>query len=174
VAVVTGRPGGGFSESAPAGIRLAARYGLPAADRSPGAFRRHSLAAEIDSDTVVPVVPRSLSRELVSGAPEFFKICRDQTYALCAVNEPLAEGLIICSCPITTADPDQATFGYQITGPYPCEDAFFENCNAAATNRRTGSTIPVGAPTGVPRLLTRLLDGPPVPPLTLCPSPGGE
>jgi hypothetical protein len=67
-------------------------------------------------------------------------------------DEPLAEGEIICSCPITTADSDQATFGYQIVGPFPCEDSFFENCSNLATNRRTGSTIPVGAPTGDPRL----------------------
>ena len=227
------------------------------------------LATEIEPDAAAPVVPSSLNRELAAGAP-VFKICRDQTYALCAVascfvfdqvayckcdveqgdsislpfefdgqdvcsvnaegpangfmvstfslpasvveggdqalytcsagtadgsyaqcdgglcftsteaspsfpgfDEPLAEGQIICSCPITTADPDQPSFGYQIAGPFPCEDSFFENCSSATANRRTGSTIPVGAPTGVPRLLTRLLDGE-VPPLNLCPSPGGN
>jgi hypothetical protein len=88
-------------------------------------------------------------------------------------DEPLAEGEIICSCPITVADPDQPGFGYQIAGPFPCEADFFQNCGRAATNRRTGTTIPVGAPTGVPRILTRLLDGPPVPPLNECPSPDG-
>ena len=88
-------------------------------------------------------------------------------------DEPLAEGQIICSCPITTAAPGQTAFGYQIAGPFPCEDSFFENCSSARTNQRTGSTIPVGAPTGVPRILTRLLDGE-VPPLNLCPSPSGD
>jgi hypothetical protein len=229
-----------------------------------------ALASESESDAVVPVVPRSLDREVVAGAPEFFKICRDQTYALCAAascfvfdqvayckcdiehgdsislpfefdgqdvcsvnadgptngvmvrtfrlpdsvleggnkalytcrsgtadgsyaqcdgglcftsteaspsfpgfDEPLAPSEIICSCPITTADPDQATFGYQIAGPFPWEDSFFENCSSVTTNRRTGSTIPVGAPTGVPRLLTRLLDGE-VPPLNVCPAPAGD
>jgi hypothetical protein len=225
-------------------------------------------ATEIDPDGATPVVPSSLNRELAAGAP-VFKICRDQTYALCAVascfvfdqvayckcdveqgdsislpfefdgqdvcsvnaegpangfmvstfslpasvvegedqalytcsagtadgsyaqcddglcftsteaspsfpgfDEPLGEGQIICSCPITTAAPGQTAFGYQIAGPFPCEDSFFENCSSARTNQRTGSTIPVGAPTGVPRLLTRLLDGE-VPPLNLCPSPSG-
>jgi hypothetical protein len=88
-------------------------------------------------------------------------------------DEPLAEGEIICSCPITVADPDTATFGYQIAGPFPCEADYFQNCDSATTNRRTGTTIPVGAPTGVPQLLTLLLDGPPVPPFNQCPSPEG-
>jgi hypothetical protein len=65
------------------------------------------------------------------------------------------------------------TFGYQIGGPFPCADSFFENCSNLATNRRTRSTVPVGAPTGVPRLLTRLLDGE-VPPLNMCRSPDGN
>lgn len=82
-------------------------------------------------------------------------------------------GEIICSCPITVADPDTATFGYQIAGPFPCEADYFQNCDSATTNRRTGTTIPVGAPTGVPQLLTLLLDGPPVPPFNQCPSPEG-
>ena len=179
-------------------------------------------------DAVAPVVPSSLNRELAAGAP-VFKICRDQTYALCAVascfvfdqvayckcdveqgdsislpfefdgqdvcsvnaegpangfmvstfslpasvveggdqalytcsagtadgsyaqcdgglcftsteaspsfpgfDEPLAEGQIICSCPITTAAPGETAFGYQIAGPFPCEDSFFENCSSAS------------------------------------------
>jgi hypothetical protein len=86
-------------------------------------------------------------------------------------SEPLADGQIICSCPITVADPDTPTFGYQIAGPFPCEADYFQNCESATTNRRTGTTIPVGAPTGVARLLTLLLDGPPVPPLNRCPAP---
>jgi hypothetical protein len=88
-------------------------------------------------------------------------------------DEPLAEGEIICSCPITVADPDTATFGYQIAGPFPCEADYFRNCERAATNRRTGTTIPVGAPTGVASTLTLLLNGPPLPQLNRCPSPAG-
>jgi hypothetical protein len=86
-------------------------------------------------------------------------------------DEPLAANQIICSCPITVADPDTASFGYQIAGPYPCEADFFKNCQSADTNKRTGTTIPVGAPTGSARILTLLLDGPPVPPINRCPSP---
>ncbi len=66
-------------------------------------------------------------------------------------DEPLAANQIICSCPITVADPDTASFGYQIAGPYPCEADFFKNCQSADTNKRTGTTIPVGAPTGSAR-----------------------
>jgi hypothetical protein len=226
-------------------------------------------AADPGSSTVRLRVPSSLKAELRGGLPEFFKICHDQTYALCAVascyvfnqvayckcdvengdsislpfevagedvcdvnadgsangymvstfsvpnsvlqggdtalytcragasdgayaqcdgglcftsteagpsfpgfDEPLAAGEIICSCPITTADPDTASFGYQIAGPFPCDDSFFENCRSAQTNNRTGTHIPVGAPTGSARILAFLLNGPPLPRLNLCPSPG--
>ena len=87
-------------------------------------------------------------------------------------DEPLAADQIICSCPITVANPDSLSFGYQIAGPFPCQADFFENCQSARTNQRTGSTIPVGAPTGVARILTVLLNGPPAPPLNRCPAPG--
>jgi hypothetical protein len=233
---------------------------LPASGRA--------VAAEGETTPVSPVLSGSVARDLSHGTPEFFKICRDQTYALCAVascfvfnqvayckcdvesgdsislpfefdgqdvcdvnaagpengymvstfsvpdsvleggdmalytcradtadgayaqcdgglcfastegspafpgfEEALAEGEIICSCPITTADPNQAYFGYQIAGPFPCEDSFFENCQSVRTNKRTGSIIPVGAPTGVPRILSDLLNGVPGPRLNLCPSP---
>jgi hypothetical protein len=223
--------------------------------------------ASAGGETVGPRVPRSAVPELTQGAP-LFRICRDQTYALCAAascyvynqvayckcdiengdsislpfevdgedvcdinakgpangymvstfslpnavveggdmalytcpagrsdgayaqcdgglcfssteaapgfpgfDEPLTEGQIICSCPITVADPDTATLGYQIAGPFPCEADYFRNCESASTNRRTGTTIPVGAPTGVARTLTLLLNGPPVPQLNRCPSP---
>jgi hypothetical protein len=66
-------------------------------------------------------------------------------------DEPLGENQIICSCPITIADPDQATVGYEITGPCPCEDSYFENYRSVTTNNRTGTHIPVGAPTGTPQ-----------------------
>jgi hypothetical protein len=228
-------------------------------------------ATDLDSGTASPRVPSSVNRELEAGLPELFKICHDQTYALCAVascyvfnqvayckcdvesgdsislpfdvdgedvcdvnangpangyivstfsvpdlvlqggdtalytcragasdgayaqcdgglcftsteaspsfpgfDEPLTDGQIICSCPITIADPDQATFGYQIAGPFPCEDSFFENCQSVKTNNRTGTHIPVGAPTGTARILALLLNGPPVPPLNVCPSPGNS
>jgi hypothetical protein len=227
-----------------------------------------AVVAAGEAPTLDRVVSGSVARELRDGTPEFFRICRDQIYALCAVascvvfnqvayckcdvesgdsislpfefdgqdvcdvnaagpengymvstfsvpeavleggdmalytcradtsdgayaqcdgglcfastegsptfpgfEEPLAEGEIVCSCPITTADPNQAYFGYQIAGPYPCEDSFFENCQSAKTNKRTGSIIPVGAPTGVPRVLSDLLNGLLGPWLNVCPSP---
>jgi hypothetical protein len=84
-------------------------------------------------------------------------------------TRPLEPNQLICSCPITVADPPAAV-GYQIAGPYPCRRSFFENCSRKVANTRTGSTIYVGAPTGTARLLTRLLYGS-VPPLNRCPSP---
>lgn len=81
-------------------------------------------------------------------------------------NKPLKEGQIICSCPITVADPP-ASVGFQIAGPYPCQRSFFKYCDSKVANIKNGSTIYVGAPTGTARLLTRLLDGS-VPPLNRC------
>ena len=83
-------------------------------------------------------------------------------------DKPLKPDQIICSCPITVADPP-APVGYQIAGPYPCRRSFFNNCSSKVANLDTGATIYVGAPTGTARLLTRLLDGS-VPPLNSCPS----
>ena len=74
---------------------------------------------------------------------------------------------IMCSCPITVADPGPSSIGYQIVGPYPCQQQFFDNCNSAVANTDTGSSIAVGAPTGSPRLLTLALDGS-VPELNHC------
>jgi hypothetical protein len=86
-------------------------------------------------------------------------------------DRPLAKNEIICSCPITVADPTKAKLGFQIAGPYPCEKSFFANCKGAKANTKTGATIYVGAPTGTPRLLTRLLNGS-VPKLNICSLPG--
>jgi hypothetical protein len=72
---------------------------------------------------------------------------------------PLTDSEIICSCPITVADPATTRVGYQIAGPYPCQKSFFKNCKSATANTQTGSQIYVGAPTGSARLLTRLLYG---------------
>ena len=83
-------------------------------------------------------------------------------------DKPLKPDQIICSCPITVAQPP-APVGYQIAGPYPCRRSFFDNCSSRVANLDTGATIYVGAPTGTARLLTRLLDGS-VPPLNTCPS----
>ena len=84
--------------------------------------------------------------------------------------QPLAQGQIICACPITVADPTKAKLGYQIAGPYPCQNSFFENCKSATANTDTGSTISVGAPTGTARFLAGQLNGT-VPTLNECPAP---
>ena len=64
-------------------------------------------------------------------------------------SEPLTDGEIICSCPITLANPATAMVGYQIAGPYPCQKSFFQNCKRATASKKNGSQIYVGAPTGV-------------------------
>ena len=81
-------------------------------------------------------------------------------------DEPLTKNQIICSCPAATGK-----LGYQIVGPFPCQNSFFQNCKSATANTNTGSTIYVGAPIGSARFLTRRLYGM-VPPLNECPSPG--
>jgi hypothetical protein len=82
-------------------------------------------------------------------------------------SAPLNDGQIICSCPITVADPATARIGYQIAGPYPCQKSFFKNCNRATANNKTGSQVYVGAPTGSARLLAGMLNGS-VPTLNQC------
>jgi hypothetical protein len=73
-------------------------------------------------------------------------------------DEPLAKNQIICSCPITEQNPKDPV-GYQILGPYPCQQSFFENCNKKTANSHTGSTLYVGAPSGTGDLLAKLLTG---------------
>ena len=71
---------------------------------------------------------------------------------------PLAKDEIICSCPITTQSPLNPV-GYQISGPYPCQQSYFDNCNKKTANSDTGSTLFVGAPTGAFDVLSKLLTG---------------
>jgi hypothetical protein len=82
-------------------------------------------------------------------------------------DEALAEDEIICSCPITEQSPKDPV-GYQIAGPYPCQQSFFENCKRKTANNHTGSTLYVGAPTGTGDLLASLLTGKPPPPSNKC------
>jgi hypothetical protein len=90
-------------------------------------------------------------------------------------EQPLLADEIICSCPITIHKEKQI-FGYQIPGPFPCEQSIFEQCSSDTTNDRTGTnantgtTIPVGAPVGSVRILALMLDGPPLPRLNFCQS----
>jgi hypothetical protein len=58
---------------------------------------------------------------------------------------PLKLNDIICSCPITKAINNSDPFGYQIFGPYPCQEDYFKNCTAV-TNELNGTIIPVGIP----------------------------
>ena len=85
-----------------------------------------------------------------------FKSTQGQSFP--GFDEPLAKDEIICSCPITEQSPRDPV-GYQIAGPFPCQQSFFENCKKKTANENTGSTVFVGAPTGTADLLTFLLTG---------------
>jgi hypothetical protein len=85
-----------------------------------------------------------------------FKSTQGQSFP--GFDKPLAKDQIICSCPITKQNPTGAV-GYQIVGPYPCQQSFFENCKRKTANANTGSTLYVGAPTGTGDLLAFLLTG---------------
>ena len=93
-----------------------------------------------------------------------FKSTRDERFPGLG---KISKDEIICSCPMTTADPSTAKTGYQIVGPYPCQKSFFKFCSSKVANTDTGSRIYVGAPTGTPRFLTKQLYGK-VPPLNHC------
>ena len=82
-------------------------------------------------------------------------------------SQPLTGSEIMCSCPITVADPATAKIGYQIVGPYPCQQSYFQNCNRMAASKKNGAQIEVGAPAGVPIFLTQKLYGS-VPPINQC------
>lgn len=73
-------------------------------------------------------------------------------------DSPVGEGEIMCSCPITSASAASNPLGYQFMGPYPCEPSVFDACGNS-TNTNTGTNIPVGSPSGVPRLLSIALTG---------------
>jgi hypothetical protein len=91
--------------------------------------------------------------------------------------ERLAADEIICACPISTAStPGSANpLGYQIFGPYRpqappgsrCQESGCALCSVTSP-AANGSTIPVGAPSGVGKLLALRLDGPPAPELNEC------
>jgi hypothetical protein len=82
-------------------------------------------------------------------------------------DDPVPEGQLICSCPITQAAAGSSGPAFQLLGPYPCEQSFFEYCGAATANQKTGSTIYVGAPAGAVAGLAAAL-GVTVPPLNEC------
>ena len=86
--------------------------------------------------------------------------------------KPIGKGQIICSCPAVVANPSTAKTGFQIAGPYPCQNSFFRYCNSTVANTKTGSHIYVGAATGSATLRTKELYGY-VPPLNECQYPAG-
>ena len=83
---------------------------------------------------------------------------------------------IMCSCPISTKEPgSEDPLGYQIFGPYRPDAPPGERCDpracdlcSVANPKGNGSTLPVGAPTGVATFLTVALDGPPAPETNHC------
>jgi len=83
-------------------------------------------------------------------------------------DKPLGSADIICACPITQTP--GSPVGYQIAGPYPCDDSYFRYCNNQTANTSTGSTVKVGAPTGTARFLALQLNGS-VPKLNECRAP---
>lgn len=87
-----------------------------------------------------------------------FKSTRKQRFP--GSETPLTKDEIICSCPITEQRPSSA-LGYQISGPFPCQQSFFDNCKATTANNMTGSTLFVGAPTGTFDLLSSILGSAP-------------
>jgi hypothetical protein len=72
-------------------------------------------------------------------------------------NKPLGRANIICACPITVS-PDSPV-GFQIAGPFPCDNSYFRYCKSQVANTSTGSTVKVGAPTGTARYLALQLNG---------------
>ncbi|MGF6545712.1 hypothetical protein [Paraburkholderia youngii] len=73
-------------------------------------------------------------------------------------RKPLGSAQIICACPVTV-NSSSFPVGYQIAGPFPCDESYFRFCNSQFANTRTGSTVKVGAPTGTARFLGRQLNG---------------
>ena len=89
----------------------------------------------------------------------------------------LQDDEIMCSCPISSgATPGSSdSFGYQVFGPYHPIAPKGSRCDASAcascsvpNPTANGTTIAVGAATGVPKFLALQLDGPPLPDINEC------
>jgi hypothetical protein len=120
-----------------------------------------------DGNQALYTCPASTSNGAYAQCDGSFCFTSTEGESFPGFNGPLNDGQIICSCPITVADPATARAGYQIAGPYPCQKSFFKNCKRATANKKTGAQIYVGAPAGSARLLARLLNGS-VPTLNRC------
>jgi hypothetical protein len=123
-----------------------------------------------DGDQALYTCPAGVSDGAYAQCDGGFCFTSSQGQSFPGFDQPLEEGEIICSCPITVANPQTARVGFQIAGPYPCQRSFFENCKNPPAGTQTGATIYAGAPTGTARFLTRQLYGS-VPPLHECPAP---
>ncbi len=83
---------------------------------------------------------------------------------------------IICSCPISTGGPGSSdSFGYQVFGAYNPTAPVGSRCDASAcascsvpNPTANGTTLLVGAASGVPKFLALRLDGPPLPDINEC------
>ena len=84
---------------------------------------------------------------------------------------------IICSCPISSGSTPGSSdsFGYQVFGPYHPTAPKGSRCDASAcascsvpNPTANGTTLSVGAATGVPKFLALQLDGPPLPDINEC------
>jgi hypothetical protein len=84
---------------------------------------------------------------------------------------------IICSCPISSGSTPGSSdsFGYQVFGPYHPTAPKGSRCDASAcascsvpNPTANGTTLSVGAATGVPKFLALQLDGSPLPDINEC------
>ena len=126
-------------------------------------------SAKVGGDSAIYTCPSATSDGAYAQCDGGFCFVSTRGRRFPGFERRLNANQIMCSCPITVADPGTAP-GYQIVGPYPCQQAFFDNCNSAVANTNTGSTIVVGAPTGSARILTQALYGS-VPELNHCELP---
>ena len=130
-------------------------YSLPASLRAPG------------GDMALYTCPAGTSNAAYAQCDGGYCFESTRGNSFPGFTQPLTDREIICSCPITVANPETAYVGFQIAGPWPCQEDFFDNCSSPPAGKNTGDTIYVGAPTGTGAFLTELLDGS-VPPLHRC------
>ena len=130
-------------------------YSLPASVRAPG------------GDMALYTCPAGTSNAAYAQCDGGYCFESTRGNSFPGFTQPLTDREIICSCPITVANPETAYVGFQIAGPWPCQEDFFDNCSSPPAGKNTGDTIYVGAPTGTGAFLTELLDGS-VPPLHRC------
>jgi hypothetical protein len=130
---------------------MVSTYSLP-----PQVLKPHGDMASYTCPGATPTQPGSDGAYAQCDGGICFKNTQGKSFP--GFDEPLAKDEIICSCPITVQSA-QSPVGYQIAGPYPCQQSFYDNCKKTTANTNTGSTLYVGAPTGTSRVLSILLTG---------------